>query len=122
MFKNKKAQNITSFAERCRRTYEAVVLGKYHDPDTLVSFCSEGISVQTMSKFRAECCRIPLKPSDKICFYSKEELRKGVIMADGSRIKIPSPNLFDSASLSFDKSSMIVKVKKVKLNFQSISR
>jgi phage terminase large subunit len=108
VFKNKKAQNIISFAERCRRTYDAVINGKYHDPDTLISFSTEGISPQTMSKLRAECCRMPLKPADKICFYSKEELRRGVVMPDGSRVKIPSPNLFDSACLSFDQSGIIV--------------
>jgi len=125
VFKNKKAQNIVSFAERCRRTYEAVVLKKYHDPDTLISFASEegaadddeikGISVQTMSKLRSECCRIPLKPSDKITFYTKDEMRRGIMMSDGSRVKIPSPNLFDAASLSFDKASIIIKVKKIRL-------
>lgn len=125
VFKNKKAQNITSFAERCRKTHEAIVLGKYHDPDTLISFASEegakddpdikGISPIAMSKLRAECCKIPLKPSDKIAFYSKSELRAG-IMIKGKRVIIPSPNLFDAASLSFDKSSIIIKVKRVRLN------
>jgi len=126
VFKNKKAQNIVSFAERCRKTHEAVSAlakgkMKYYDPDELISFSSEGISLKTMSKFRAECCKIPLKPSDMICFYSKEEFRRG-IMIKGKRIIIPSPNLFDSASLSFDKSSIIIKVKKVQLNFDSIGR
>lgn len=130
VFKNKKAQNIISFAERCRKTYEAVALGEYHDPDHLISFATvegnkdnpdiNGISAGTMSKLRAECCKLPLKPSDKICFYTKAELRAG-IMIKGNRIVIPSPNLFDAASLSFDKSSIIVKIKKVALTFQSIS-
>lgn len=102
VFKNKKAQNIIAFAERVRKTYEAVELGHYHDPDELVSFCSQGIEANTMAKFRAECCKLPLKPSDKICFYTKAELQRGIILGDGSRIKIPSPNLFDAAVLSFD--------------------
>jgi hypothetical protein len=107
VFKNKKAQNIVSFAERFRRTWEAVTLGKYHDPETLVSFCSEGIDAQTMSKLRSECCRMPFKPGDTITFYTKEEMRKGITQPDGSRIKIPSPNLFDAAVLSFDNSATI---------------
>ena len=111
---NKKAQNIISFAERIFRTYEAVELGKYHDPSTLVSFASydsktnKGIRPEMMEKLKAESCKTPTKPGDTIRFYTKEEMRKGVTMPDGSRIKIPSPNLFDAAVLSFDNSSIIV--------------
>jgi phage terminase large subunit len=113
VFANKKAQNIISFASRCRRTYDAVVNGNYHDPDTLVSFASyneetgEGIDSRTMAKFRAECCKMPLKPADTIKFYTKEEMRKGMLQPDGSRIKIPSGNLVDSAVLSFDFAGII---------------
>lgn len=106
VFKNKKAQNIISVAERFRRTYEAVKLGKYHDPDTLISFDSDKISAEMISKLRSEACRMPLKPSDKITFYTKEEMRRGV---GPDKIKIPSPNLFDAVVLSFDKSSIITK-------------
>jgi phage terminase large subunit len=111
---NKKAQNIIGFAERIFRTYEAVELGKYHDPSTLVSFASydpktnTGIKPEMMEKLKAESCKTPTKPGDTIKFYTKEEMRKGVTMPDGSRIKIPSPNLFDAAVLSFDNSSIIV--------------
>jgi len=66
VFANKKAQNITSFAERVYRTYEAVVLGKYHDPDTLISFCSESIKPNMMQKLRAEACKVPCKPFDPL--------------------------------------------------------
>lgn len=105
---NKKAQNILSFAERVFRTYEAVVEGKYHDPDTLVSFDSETIDPQMMEKIKAEACKTPIKPGDTVRFYTKEELRKGVSLPDGSKLVIESPNLFDSAVLSFDKASIIV--------------
>ena len=108
MLHNKKSQNIISFAERVYRTYEAVVHGKYHDPDTLVSFCSESIKPEMMEKLKAEACKTPTKPGDTVKFYTKEELRKGIQMPDGSRIKIPSPNLFDAAVLSFDNSSIII--------------
>lgn len=102
VFANKKAQNIIAFANRCKRTYDAVVNGVYHDPDSLISFDSEAIDSRIMAKFRAECCKMPLKPADTIKFYTKEEMRKGVLQPDGSRIKIPSPNLFDAAVISFD--------------------
>jgi len=107
VFKNKKAQNIISVAQRCKRTYEAVKLGMYHDPDTLVSFDSSKISPPMMAKLRSECCRMPLKQSDKIAFYTKEEMRKGIVQKDGSRLVIPSPNLFDAVVLSFDNSGII---------------
>lgn len=107
---NKKAQNIISFAERVYKTYEAVEHGVYHDPESLISFCSKSIKPEMMAKIKAEACKMPLKPSDKIRFYTKEELRKGVKMPDGSRIKIPSPNLFDSAVISFDDASIIKRV------------
>jgi len=106
---NKKAQNILNFAERVYRTYEAVVEGKYHDPDTLISFDSETISPSMMEKMKAEACKVPIKPGDTVKFYTKEELRKGVSLPDGNKLVIPSPNLFDAAVLSFDKASIIVK-------------
>ena len=113
---NRKAQNIISFAERVYRTYEAVEKGIYHDPDTLVSFCSESIKPNMLQKIKAEACKIPLRPGDTIRFYTKEELKKGIMMSDGSRVKIPSPNLFDAAKLSFDKDSIITKVEEIDLN------
>ena len=94
-------------SERVFRTWEAVVEGKYHDPDTLVSFDSETIAPQIMEKLKAEFSKVPIKPGDTVKFYTKPELRKGVQMPDGSRLVIPSPNLFDACVLSFDKASII---------------
>lgn len=107
VFDNKKAQNIINFAERVRKTWEAVTLGKYHNPDELVSFDSEKIPANFLQKLRSEACRIPLKPSDKIKFYTKQEMRNGIKQADGNKIVIPSPNLFDAVVLSFDNSANI---------------
>jgi hypothetical protein len=107
---NKKAQNIIGFAERVFRTWEAVVEGKYHDPDTLVSFDSERIRPEMLEKLKAESCKVPLKPADTVKFYTKEEMRKGVTMPDGSRLQIPSPNLFDAAVLSFDNAGIINRI------------
>jgi phage terminase large subunit len=110
---NKKAQNTLSYSERIFRTWEAVVEGKYHDPDTLISFATydeetkTGIKPQMMEKLKAESSKVPIKEGDTVRFYTKPELRKGVQMPDGSRLKIPSPNLFDACVLSFDKASII---------------
>jgi len=123
---NKKAQNIIGIAERIFRTYEAVVEGKYHDPDTLISFeaydpeTKVGISPQMMEKMKAEACKTPIKPGDTVKFYTKEELRRGISLPDGSRLVIPSPNLFDAAVLSFDKASIINLINTEEINFQSI--
>lgn len=112
---NKKAQNIISYSERIFRTWEAVIEGKYHDPDTLISFASydedtkTGIKPNMMEKLKAESSKVPIRAGDTVRFYTKPELRAGVLMPDGSRLKIPSPNLFDACVLSFDKDSIIVK-------------
>lgn len=110
---NKKAQNTLSFSERVFRTWEAVTLGKYHDPDTLISFASyneetgEGIKLNMLEKLKAEACKTPIKSGSTIRFYTKEELRKGIQLPDGSRLKIPSPNLFDACVVSLDKDSSV---------------
>ena len=116
VFANKKAQNITMFAERVYKTYEAVVHGKYHNPEDLISFCSKSIKPEMLQKMRAESSKLPLKPSDKIRFYTKEELRRGIVVSgsDGHKLKIPSPNILDAAVLSFDKASIISVSNKVK--------
>lgn len=122
---NKKAQNIINVAERILRTYEAVVLGKYYDPDTLISFATyntetkTGIRPEMLEKLKAEACKTPVKPGDTIKFYTKEELRKGVLMPDGSRVSIPSPNLWDAVVTSLDKASTIEVLNTENINFAS---
>lgn len=116
---NKKSQNILGIAERIFRTYEAVVFGVKHDPDTLISFCSKSIRPEMLEKLKAEACKTPIKPGPTVRFYTKDELRKGVILPDGSRLKIPSPNLFDAAVVSLDKDSIIDMHKHEPLNFAS---
>lgn len=110
---NKKAQNTIGIAERILKTWEVVEAkkrgeNKYIDPDDLISFDSETIKPEMLEKLKAEACKTPIKPASTVKFYTKEELRKGIILPDGSRIKIPSPNLFDALVLSFDNSSIIV--------------
>lgn len=111
VFGNKKAQNIISFAERVYKTWEAVVHKKYIDPDELVSFDSESIPANYLQKLRSEACRMPLKPADTFKFYTKQEMRNGIKQPDGSKIVIPSPNLFDAVVLSFDNSANITQSK-----------
>lgn len=107
--KNKKAQNIIGLAERIYRTHEAVTdpSKRYQDPDTLISFDSSSIKPEMMEKLKAEACKTPIKPGPTVQFYTKEELRKGVMMPDGNRISIPSPNLWDSVVISFDNAGII---------------
>ena len=118
---NKKSQNILDFSERVFRTWEAVIEGKYHDPDTLISFATYdpatkmGIKPHMMEKLKAESSKVPIKPGDTVRFYTKPELRKGIQMPDGSRVVIPSPNLFDACVLSFDKASIINKIEEIPL-------
>jgi len=119
---NKKAQNILGIAERIFKTWEAVTEGKYHDPDTLISFDSETIKPDMLEKLKAEACKTPIKPGDTVKFYTKPELRKGVALPCGARLVIPSPNLFDAATLSLDEDSIQNKIKKVKLKFDSVCR
>lgn len=112
---NKKAQNTLSFAERVLKTWDAVINGKYTDPEELISFASYnpqtglGIKPDMLEKLKAEACKTPIKPGNTVRFYTKEELRKGIMLPDGSRLKIPSPNLFDACVVSLDKDSIIAK-------------
>lgn len=116
VFKNKKSQNIVAFADRIFRTYEAVVEGKYHDPESLISFDSESIKPEMLQKLRAEASKIPIKPGNTIQFYTKPEMRKGITLPDGSRLVIPSPNLFDAVVISFDRDSLVSRtMQKVKM-------
>ncbi len=123
---NKKSQNIIGTAERIFRTYEAVVLKKYHDPDTLISFATYdadkgyGIKPDMLEKLKAEACKTPVKPGDTIKFYTKPELRRGIMMPDGNKIQIPSPNLWDAVVVSLDKASIIEKIERKTLTFDSI--
>jgi len=89
--KNKRAQYYTELRDRIYRTYEAVIKGIYHDPDTLISFDS---SIVLLSKLRAELCRMPIKDNGagKIELYTKQEMK--------SRFNFSSPNLADPVMMS----------------------
>jgi len=102
--RNKRAQGYVRLARAMRLTFEAVQKARggvcpVIDVDELISFDSEGI--QSMAKLKAELCRLPVKPaSGQILLFSKDEMRRGVAMPDGSRLVIPSPNMGDSVMMS----------------------
>ena len=121
-FKNRKAQNIISVADRIFRTWEVVVEGKMHDPETLISFDSETIKPEMMQKLKAEACKMPIKPGPTVQFYTKAEMRKGIILPDGNRLVIPSPNLFDAVVLSFDEQCIMRKTKRIDVSRVNASK
>lgn len=88
--KNKRAQYYYELRKRVYKTYEAVVQGKYHDPDNLISFDS---SIILLPKLRSELCRMPIKPNANGLFelYTKEVMK--------TKFKINSPNLGDSVMM-----------------------
>jgi len=116
VFYNKRAQNSISVAERCRRTWEAVVHGKYYDPDTLISFSSD-VPTTLLRKLRSEMCKMPLKlGGSTIRLYTKQDMRKGILLPSGEKRKLPSPNLFDCVVMSFDDAAIINNVKEIDID------
>jgi len=75
MFKNKRAQGYWRLRDRFYKTFQAVVNGKYIDPDELISLSSD---IEMMDSLRSELCRIPRKfnGSGTIQIVSKEDMRK----------------------------------------------
>lgn len=88
--RNKRAQYYLELRKRVFNTYEAVVHGKYHDPDKMISFSSEITALQTL---RSELSRMPIKPNANGLFelYTKEEMKK--------KFKIASPNCGDAVMM-----------------------
>lgn len=90
-FKNKRAQYYSDLRDKMHRTYEAVVLKKYHDPDKLISFDS---SIRDMAQLRSELCSMPIKPNKAglLELYTKDVMK--------SKFKFASPNLADPVMMS----------------------
>lgn len=88
--KNKRAQYSLVLRDRVYKTYRAVEFGEYHDPDEMISFCSD---IKALSQLRSEMCRMPIKPNSNGLFelYTKQEMK--------SKFKFKSPNLFDSVMM-----------------------
>ena len=106
-FKNKRAQFGIKLADRFYNTYQAVVNGKYVDPDEIISLSSE---IKLIDKIRSEVCRIPTIPNGagKIQLMSKERLKKEYDM--------DSPGMYDCLTMGEELPQ--VKATRVKLNFR----
>lgn len=106
VFKNKRAQYYTMLRDRMHRTYEAVELGKYHDPDKMISFSSQ---ITDLAQLRSELCSMPVKPngSGLIELYTKAEMK--------SKFKMASPNLADCVK-------MLCRVPKAQTNSVTVKR
>ena len=83
VYKNKRVQNYVALAVRMYNTYLAVEHREYINPDDLISFSSD---IKSLSKLRSELCRLPTKPGNTVDLYSKQEMRKGILMPDGSKL------------------------------------
>lgn len=89
-FKNKRAQMWWALRDRFKNTYDAVVNGKYVDPDDMISLSSD---IKDIDQLRAEVCRIPKKPNNNglIQIMSKPDMLK---------MGISSPNIGDALMMT----------------------
>ena len=91
-FKNKRAQFYIYLRDRMWRTYRAVTRGEYIDPDTLISFDSEGIG-DNLGLLRAQICSIPKKYNPIILqIMNKKEMK--------TTYDLDSPNMADCVMMS----------------------
>lgn len=106
MFYNKRAQRGVQLAQMFYNTYQAVVEGRYIDPDTLISINPE---INLLSKLRAEVCRIPVKDNltGKIQLMPKQEMK--------NKHGISSPNMYDAMTMALEVPEVI---EPVKINFK----
>lgn len=95
MFSNKRAQAYWLLRDRMLKTWQAVIRGKYHNPDDLISFCSDTTDLVTL---RSEICTIPRKyvMSGRIQLMTKQEMK--------TQLKLDSPNMADAVAMSMMKS------------------
>lgn len=107
-FKNKRSQYYWALRDRFHRTYRAVTLGEYYDPDTLISLSSK---IKSMDKLRAEICRIPLQENNNgyIQIMSKKDMKR--------LHSIESPNMADAMvmSLAINSRSKAKKAKQINI-------
>lgn len=98
-FLNQRAQGYWLLRDRMYKTYQAVVEGKYHNPDELISFCSD---IKLLQALRAELCRIPTvnNGAGRIQLMSKDNMKKK---------GISSPNLGDSVMMAMFLKPQIAK-------------
>lgn len=105
---NTRAQAYWELRERMRKTYDAVVHGRYENPDDLISISKDIVLINSL---RSELCRIPTveNGSGRIQIMTKKEMKKN---------KIKSPNLADAVAMAMFCRPEIKK--KVDVNIQPI--
>jgi len=90
VFRNKRAQYVWQLRDRFEKTWRAVELGEYFDPEELISLDS---TMPELRKLIAETSRIQRKRGNTwLQVESKDDIRK-----DGRK----SPGLFDSLYYAF---------------------
>lgn len=96
-FLNPRAQKYWELRDRCFRTYQAVINGKYEDPSELISFSS---NIGCIDLMKVEMCSIPRKDNGvgKIQILNKAEMKK---------LDIQSPNTSDGIMMNIAVKSVI---------------
>jgi phage terminase large subunit len=109
MFYNKRSQFYVRLAGRFFNTWQAVVKGKYVDPDSIISISSD---IKLINKLRSEVCRIPRKPNGtgKIQLMSKEEMK--------NKHDIKSPGMADCLAMGEEMPDVMKPM--TELNFSSL--
>ena len=107
-FRNKRAQKYWELRDRVLRTYQAVVNGKYIDPEELISFSSK---IEGIDLLRSEICRIPQKHNSNglIQIMSKQDMK---------RLDIASPNMADAVMMAL--ANPPAKKKRKALNYPDL--
>lgn len=107
LFYNKRTQYYVELARRMENTHQAVTMGKYIDPDELISISSD---IPLLMKLRAELCGIPRKKNltGKIALMPKEEM-----LAKFGR---KSPNMADCLAMCME--SPVLNKKPISLDFE----
>ena len=107
-FYNRRTQRYIALANRFYNTYQAVIKGKYVDPDTIISISSD---IPLLDKVRTEVCSIPKIPNGagKIQLMSKKDMKR---LHD-----LDSPGMADC--LAMGEEIAAPKVRARKLNFSS---
>jgi len=111
-FYNLRAQKIWHLRDRFIKTFKAVEMGEYVDPDEIIAI--DG-NIEALDLLRSETCRIPRVPNGagKIQIMSKPMML--------SKHNIESPNLFDCLTMSeVDVSEYIEAQSSVNLRQESL--
>ncbi len=97
-FRNKRSQYYFALRDRFRATHEAVVKGRYMDPDTLISLDPD---MPLLQRLRSEVCRIPKKQNangllqimTKVDMMRQKPPIRSPNLADALMMTMPAPNV-----------------------------